>query len=978
MADRRERELLLGIFLMEAWDTAGAIEEGLDQLATVEAPTEDSLATLVVFAHRLKGSAGLHGFPGVSELAAGAERLLEGAPAASVAERARATVFLAGLVGLLKEVFDGISAVGVEDSARIAEFKSRHPSFFSSGAPASCPESAPPVIAPAATPVSPLVADLRRFFAEGGEVLEYFLPEATEHLEAMTGALLAIEGGARDEETLATVFRAVHTLKGAAYTVGCAPLGDATHQIEDLLGAVREHQLPVTPAVTEAMFAGTAAIKRVLQSGVAVSEETAQALERATRDLRALSTSASRHEHAVIGPAVEVSEPDASEASDLALPASAELPAFVRPEFLARLEALPRPVLRVASAPTGPSIRVPVERLDTLMNLVGELMIARSRLDRRLAQLDQVSELLLASRTRLGQVGRDFEFRRQAPTLPREERPERDDAGAMRDISELFAELEFDRYDDISILARSVTEMSADVAEVQSQHAILLRSIREDTVQIQRLTAALRKEITRARMVPIGRLFARVAQQVREAARATGKSVTLAVSGESAEVDTGIIEQIADPLLHLIQNAVAHGIESAPDRESRGKPASGHVSLSASQEGSFILVKVEDDGRGIDTDLLRRHAVERGFLPAAEAAAMPENEVLNLIFVPGFSTASAVTQTAGRGVGLDVVRTNVSRLNGEIHVETEAGRMTRFVLKLPLTVAIADALMARCGPETVAFPLTAVSAMRSVAPHEILTAGGRETVQLDDRAIDLVRLDQALGLVASRASTRLPVVVMRGGGKPFGVVVDELLGKEEIVIKSLGPLVDGVGPFSGATISGEGRVILLLDPTLLREAASRKPATLVREPAGGSLDAVDRRPSVMLVDDSISIRKFVGQMLEKAGFRVFTAIDGQDALEQLVEQTVDVVVTDLEMPRLNGYALIEDLRRRPTTREVPVIVMTTRAGEKHVGLARRLGVRHYITKPVDERSFVRTVESVAAGERALEGAGSARAGSLVD
>jgi len=970
MADRRERELLLGIFLMEAWDTAGAIEEGLDRLATAEAPTEDSLATLVVFAHRLKGSAGLHGFPGVSDLAAGAERLLERAPAASVEERVRAAAFLEGLVGLLKEVFDGISAVGVEDPARIAEFKSRYPTFFSSGSPAFRPESVPPMIAPAATPVSPLVADLRRFFAEGGEVLEYFLPEATEHLEAMTGALLAIEGGTRDDETLATVFRAAHTLKGAAYTVGCAPLGDATHQIEDLLGAVREHRLPVTPTVTEAMFAGTAAIKRVLQSGVAVSDEIAQALERATRDLRALSTE-TLHEHAVTGPAVEVSELAVSEAPELALPAFAELPAFVRPEFLARLEALPRPVPRAATAPTGPSIRVPVERLDTLMNLVGELMIARSRLDRRLAQLDQVSELLLASRTRLGQVGRDFEFRRQAPTLPREERSDRDDAGAMRDISELFAELEFDRYDDISILARSVTEMSADVAEVQSQHAILLRNIREDTVQIQRLTAALRKEIMRARMVPIGRLFARVAQQVREAARATGKSVTLALSGESAEVDNGIIEQIADPLLHLIQNAVAHGIESATDRESRGKSASGHVTLSASQEGSFILVQVEDDGRGIDADMLRRHAVERGFLPAAEAAAMSEGEVLNLIFVPGFSTASAVTQTAGRGVGLDVVRTNVSRLNGEIHVETEAGRMTRFVLKLPLTMAIADALMARCGPETVAFPLTAVSAMRSVAPHEILTAGERETVQLDDRVIDLVRLDQALGLAASPASTRLPVVVMRGGGKPFGVVVDELLGKEEIVIKSLGALVDGVGPFSGATISGEGRVILLLDPTLLRGAASRKPATPVREPA-------DRRPSVMLVDDSISIRKFVGQMLEKAGFRVFTAIDGQDALEQLVEQTVDVVVTDLEMPRLNGYALIEDLRRRPTTREVPVVVMTTRAGGKHVGLARRLGVRHYITKPVDERSFVRTVESVAAGERALEGVGSARAGSLVE
>jgi chemosensory pili system protein ChpA (sensor histidine kinase/response regulator) len=601
----------------------------------------------------------------------------------------------------------------------------------------------------------------------------------------------------------------------------------------------------------------------------------------------------------------------------------------------------------------------------------------RSRLDRRLAQLDQVSELLLASRTRLGRVGRDFEFRRQAPTLSLSEAgvergAERDDAGDMRDISELFAELEFDRYDDINILARSVSEMSADVAEVQSQHATLLRGVREDTVQTQRLTAALRKEITRARMVPIGRLFTRVAQQVREAARATGKVVTLTVSGESAEVDTGVIEQIGDPLLHLIQNAVAHGIEPAAEREGRGKAAEGHLTLSASQEGGFIIVEVEDDGRGIDTELLRRRAVERGLLPAAEAAALPDRDALHLIFVPGFSTVSAVTQTAGRGVGLDVVRTNVSRLNGEIHVETEPGRMTRFVLKLPLTVAIADALMVRCGPETLAFPLTAVSVMRSVSPHEILAAAGRETMRLGDQVIDLIRLDQALRLTASPPPARLPVVVMRGGGRPFGVVVDELLGKEEIVIKSLGALLDGLGPFSGATISGEGRVILLLDPTLLRDAA-RPPHAGAREPREDMVrpaDPADRRPTVMLVDDSVSIRKFVGQMLEKAGFRVVTAVDGQDALQQLLELAVDVVVTDLEMPRLNGYALIEDLRRRSATREVPVVVMTTRAGEKHANLARRLGVRHYVAKPVEEQGFIRLVGSVVAGERALTAAGS--------
>ncbi len=987
MAERRERELMLGIFLMEAWDTAGALEEGLDQLTGAEAPAAATLAPLGVLAHRLKGSAALYGFPGVSDLAGAAERLLERAATASAEERARTAGFLGGLVALLKEVFDGISAVGVEDAARVGEFKARYPAFLAS-APAAARAIGAMPSAPAAGPApvrSPIAAALDRFFADGNEVLEYFLPEATEHLEAMTTALLAVEGGARDEETLATVFRSVHTLKGAAYTVGCAPIGDAAHQIEDLLGAVRENRLAMTSAVTEAIFMGTTAIKQVLQTGAAVSSETALALEGATQDLRALMASAVGDSPVPVmaqeDPLTSVAAPEVETVPAAPAPPLVPVPpGLVRPEFLARLEALPRPALRSVSAPTGPSIRVAVERLDTLMNLVGELMIARSRLDRRLGQLDQVSQLLLVSRTRLGQVGRDFEFRRHALGMPPRATeaggPVRDAVGDLRDLSELFAELEFDRYDDVNILARSVAEMSADVGEVQIQHAALLRSIREDTAQVQRLTAALRKEITRARMVPVGRLFTRVAQQVREAARATGKAVALTVRGETAEVDNSVIEQIADPLLHLIQNAIGHGIESTDERERLGKPAQGRLTLSASQAGGFILVEVEDDGRGIDADLLRRRAVERGLLPAGEAAALSDRDALNLIFVTGFSTAAAITRTSGRGVGLDVVRTNVSRLDGEIHVETEPGRSTRFTLKVPLTVAIADALMVRCGPETLAFPLTAVSVMRPVAPSEIVTAGGRDSVRLDDQVLDLVRLDRVLGLKATRPSRRLPVVVLRGGGKPFGVVVDELLGKEEIVIKSLGTLLEGVGPFSGATISGEGRVILLLDPTRLREAAATSPAmptTTSREEER----ADEARSRILLVDDSVSIRKFVGQMLEKAGFDVLTAVDGQDAIQQLTEQTVDVVITDLEMPRVNGYALIEDLRRRSTTREVPVIVLTTRAGAKHVGLARRLGVRHYVAKPVEEQSFIRLVASVTSvPEAVLAVAG--RSGTMAD
>src|SRR5690242_7503072 len=436
MADRPERERLLGIFLMEAWDTAGALEDGLGLLIGPDAPAAAELEPLVVFAHRLNGSAALHGFPGVSDLAAATERLLERAPTAGAEDRTRAAAFVDGLVRLLKEVFDGISAVEVEDAARIAEFKSRYPTFFApapvspaplapapiatSDVPAGTPDvpaGTPDIPAgtpniPAGTPagpagISPLALELNRFFSDSGEVLEYFLPEATEHLEAMTTALMALEAGTQDDETLATLFRSVHTLKGAAYTVGCAPVGDTAHRIEDVLGAARDQQLAMSPAIMEAVFAGTAAIKRVLQSGGVVQDETALALAQAARDLRALTISAEVHDPEPAGPAPSEAVPTVALAESPAAPLdvtgdpSLSLPGFVRPEVLARLEALPRPAPRSASAPTGPSIRVPVERLDTLMNLVGELMIARSRLDQRLAQLDRVSELLLASRTRL-------------------------------------------------------------------------------------------------------------------------------------------------------------------------------------------------------------------------------------------------------------------------------------------------------------------------------------------------------------------------------------------------------------------------------------------------------------------------------------------------------------------------------------------------------------------------------------------------
>ncbi len=1001
MAEARDLEFLLGIFLMEAWDTAGTLEEGLALLSRAKPPTLDALAPLIIVCHRLKGSAALHGFPGVSELAAVIEQLLERTPEARAAERTETERFVRDAVALLKELFDRISSQSTEDTERIAGFKARHARLFAaaSATPAPTAPAAPsaPRGAALAAPAAPRVArpvpdpaasgtastaayrlmqEVDRFFADSGEILTYFGPEANEHLETMTQSLLALDAEGHSEEEINRLFRSVHTLKGAAYTVGCTPIGDVAHQIEDLLSAVRENRIPFSPAVTEAVFGGLDALKAVLASAGGAPSDLGDVLERAVEGLRGLLATAEMAPGEIAaGPA----EARPAEAVTASTPREsslfANLPAgMLRPEFLARLQALPRPAPVTAQETAGPSIRVSLDRLDALMNLVGELMIARSRLDRRLMQLDRVGELLLFSRSRMAQAVRDFEGKHHYPQLPGVRARGGAAAGAMRDVADLFAELEFDRYDDFNILARSVAEMSADIAEVQQQHAGLLRAVRDDVAHIQRLTASLRKEVTRARMVPIGRLFPRFTRQVREVARAVGKAVSLQVRGESAEVDNSIMEQIADPLLHLVQNAVTHGIEPEPERVARGKPAQGMISLRAYHQGAFLHVVVEDDGRGIDDALIRQEAVDRGLLRAEEARALSTPEALNLIFVPGFSTASEVTRASGRGVGLDVVRTNVSRLNGEIEVDTEIGVRTRFTLKLPLTVAIAEAVMARVGPEVLAVPMMAVSAMRNVGPEAVQSVGERETVRIDDQMMELLHMDRVLGLPRSEPVARAPVIVMRGGGRPFAVRVDELLGKEEIVIKSLGEFLEGVGPFAGATISGEGRVILLVDPTRLLEASRQLPAPEAAEPVEmrvAPAHAAEAERAVMLVDDSISIRKYVGQMLEKAGFRVFTAVDGQDALQQLTELNVQTIITDLEMPRVNGYALIEDLRRRPNTRDVPVIVLTTRAGEKHVNVARRLGVRHYITKPVDEQAFIRLVESLvtaAPGEPALSGA----------
>jgi chemosensory pili system protein ChpA (sensor histidine kinase/response regulator) len=620
-----------------------------------------------------------------------------------------------------------------------------------------------------------------------------------------------------------------------------------------------------------------------------------------------------------------------------------------------------------------PSIRVSLDRLDALMNLVGELVITRSRLERHLGQLEQAGELLSFTQSRMTQTVAEFESKYADRMVP----PVRPQGGGSLEpgvspLGEFFDELEFDRYDDFNLLARRVGEISSDLTEIQHEVTGLVRVVREDAGGVQRLSGELRGQITRARMVPVGRLFAPFVRMIRDGSRAAGKSVVLEVRGETVELDTTIVELMADPLIHLVRNAIAHGIEPEEVRRREGKAPQGTIHLGAAHKGGSIYIEVADDGRGIDVEAVGEAARHGGFVTAEALARLGERDILDLIFLPGLTTASSVTTAAGRGVGMDVVRANISRLGGEIEVQTEAGRGTRFRIRLPLTVAISDALMVNVGAQTLAIPVPSVKGAINLRAEDVHTVDGVETVEIEGESVDLVRLDRVLQMPPRAAAGSLSIVTLRTGRKTLAVVVDEFLNKEEIVIKSLGAFLQGIGPFSGATVTGQGRVILLLDSMKLLEMSTAGPwprtAEIHREPEAVAAPASDARRRVLLVDDSVSVRKFVGGMLERAGFHVVAARDGAEALQQLAEQSVDVIVTDLEMPRVNGYELIRGLNREPTTCDLPVVVLTTRAGAKHVNLARELGVEHYVAKPVDEASFVQLIESLAVPAPAQTGA----------
>jgi two-component system, chemotaxis family, sensor histidine kinase and response regulator PixL len=667
------------------------------------------------------------------------------------------------------------------------------------------------------------------------------------------------------------------------------------------------------------------------------------------------------------------------------------------------------------------TVRIPVRQLDRLNDLFGELTIERNGLSLHLARLRTLMEKLSRRVNHLEQSNvrlrttydtvatgvssvpaglKSLVNSRSAkpggswrPTpvqnltgFPEENASSGEHGESLADISSAFDALEMDHYSDLHLLSMEVMETIVQIQEVTSDIELSLEDTDGTVRELNQTSKQLQTNLTRVRMRPLSDLVGRFQRALRDLALQHGKEVELKVSGKGTLIDRSILEALSDPLMHLVRNAFDHGIEKPDIRQSQGKPAQGTIEIKAAHRGNQTIITISDDGNGINLNKIRARAEQMG-LDAELLAAASEDELLSLIFEPGFSTAERVTDLSGRGVGMDVVRNNLKQIRGDIRVDTQPGQGTTFTLTVPFTLSVARVLLVESNHTMLAFPTDVIEEMLLLDEEQILRTPGSEVLKWEEEMIPLIRLGAWLRFNCSRKITTpegVPsiseptVLMISPGDQLIALQVDRCWGEQEVAIRQVsGPLSMPAG-FASCTILGDGKVVPLVDAaSLLRWMRSeRTPDTegsLVEQLP--QLDVARRdqpinvatpqpqRDTVLVVDDSINVRRFLALALEKAGYLVEQAKDGQDAVEKLLGGLqVQAVICDIEMPRLDGYGFLARIKSDPTFSDLPVSMLTSRTGEKHRQLAMTLGASGYFSKPYNERELLDTLEQLIRGK----------------
>ncbi|HEY6941861.1 hybrid sensor histidine kinase/response regulator, partial [Dokdonella sp.] len=790
------------------------------------------------------------------------------------------------------------------------------------------------------------------------DLLDIFVTESEDILDHADSVVASLRESPHDRAPIVALQRDLHTLKGGARMAGLAPIGDLSHAMESLVDAVSDGRLVVDRTAVESLERGFDRL-HVLVQRVAQRKSIAMPINAIAR-FEALVAGEG------LGGADTPAVVHAVHAAEAAAPASAEATAAQAPKPVPRhLTAMDQE--DVERAPQE-MIRVRSELLDSLVNFAGEVSIYRSRLEQQISNFRFNLVEFEQTVSRLREQLRKLEIETEAQIIARYQREQ-------HDSSSTFDPLELDRFSQLQQLSRALGESVSDLVSIQGILDEQTRQSETLLLQQSRVSSELQEGLMRTRMVPFDSLVPNLRRTLRQAAQEVGKRAQLKVDGAHGEMDRNLLERMKAPFEHMLRNALAHGIEKPDERTAAGKPAEGTVNIAVSREATEVVLRITDDGRGMDRDAIRRKAIERGLLKPD--VQLSDRDLYGFILETGFSTAEQVTQLAGRGVGMDVVNNEIKQLGGSLTIDSKVGQGTQFTIRLPFTLAVTQAILVKLGESSYAIPMSSVQGVARIAHDDLerRIAEGNPKHNYAGEEFNIYELSQLLGLPRPRIASeemQIPLLMTRTGDQRAAVRIDGVVGSREIVVKSVGPQVSSVPGIFGATIMGDGSVVMILDlaPLVRRLAALRAridagaieaPAFMTPEPEL----AVDVRtkPLVMVVDDSITMRKVTTRVLERADYEVLTAKDGLDALEKLQETVPDIMLLDIEMPRMDGYELATYMRNDSRLRKVPIIMITSRTGEKHRQRALEIGVERYLGKPYQEDDLLRQVQEVLRRER---------------
>ncbi len=936
---------LAQVFQYEATEILDASDLILQRLGT-EAEHSALLNDLRRNMHTLKGSSRMSGFMTIGDVAHAAESVLDalgrgvGHASSVVLETLQHT--LDHLNRMLAVATSGASPVAAthltHDLHRLAD-------AIAPGKP--LPELPPARLAaePPLAPVSavePAVAvpepvAFQAMTELDQELVQVFQAEASEILDSSDAILQRLRGEPDSIELLNNLRREMHTLKGSSRMAGFMTVGELAHAAESILDALGKGTLKGSSLILDQIQRALDRLHQMLAGVLGGVQPPAQ------RDL--------------IDELQGVLRAKAAERPKPLLPA-------VAATLTAAAAAAARPAEKPAAAPAD-SIRVSAALLNTLVNQMGESSIFRARIDQGVGamsfNLNELEQTITRLRRQVTHLATQAEARIQS----------RQDQGAKAHQLE-FDPLELDRFTELQQVSRSLMEIADDLGNIGNTLGEHAREITSLLDQQGKVNKEIQQGLMRTGMVRFGSIIPRLRRVVRQSAQELGKRAELLIGGENAEVDRNVLENMIAPLEHMLRNSLAHGIEASEQRRLAGKPEIGTISLSLRREGAELVLELGDDGGGLNFDAIRAKGEEKGLLLPDQPAT--QEDLIALLLRPGFSTATSVTQISGRGVGMDVVSEAIRAMRGALLIQTEPGQGTRFIVRLPFSLAVTQALLVRAGDSTFAIPLLSIELVTRLKESEFQAYLAGEQVQhrYSERGYPIHNLGILIGSeqilpFEEVADRRPPTLLFRSAEASAALQVEAVLGNREIIVKPVGPQFNGVSGISGATVLGDGRVVVVLELAALVRNIGSQPQKQAESRAlrAARQETRPEKINVMVIDDSITMRKVTARILERHNIQVVTAKDGLDAVAMLQTQVPDLAILDIEMPRMDGFEVVAHVRNQQHLRHLPIIMVTSRGGEKHRERAVKLGVNDYLTKPYQEEQLMQSIRRIL-GERALE------------